>query len=644
MTRHFLKDDDLSPGRAGRGAGAGRRRSRRTRHTAEAPTPLAAPTGAARGRRAVRQALDPHPGLLLVGVAELGGYPLVIDAASSQLGRGEPVEDTTRVLDRQAAAIVWRTFGQDRIEAMASVSRVPVVNALTDEYHPCQILADLQTVAERKGSLRRPHADLPRRRRQQHGALLPARRRDGRHARADRLAGGRSSPTPPSSSGPRRSPPRPAARCCWTADPAAAADGADVLATDTWVSMGQEDEYDARIAPFLPYAVDDAALARAADDAVVLHCLPAYRGKEIAAEVIDGPQSAVWDEAENRLHAQKALLALAAGAHPDDDGPHPSRPGRRGSAELIEAQPVTSQTQLAALLAESGIEVTQATLSRDLEELGAVKLRGSDGAPASYVLPPENAPLRPAQAAPARLTRLLADLLTNAEGSANLAVLRTPAGRRAVPRLGAGQGRPPRRPGHDRGGRHSARRLPRPRRRTGPGRPPARARRAHARHLPRTEDRPGRECTVTERVVLAYSGGLDTSVAIGWIAEETGAEVIAVAGDVGQGGEDLDVIRQRALDCGAVESIVADMRDEFADEFCLPALKANALYMDRYPLVSALSRPLIVKHLVAAAKYHGASMVAHGCTGKGNDQVRFEVGIGALGPDLRCSPRSATPA
>jgi argininosuccinate synthase len=140
---------------------------------------------------------------------------------------------------------------------------------------------------------------------------------------------------------------------------------------------------------------------------------------------------------------------------------------------------------------------------------------------------------------------------------------------------------------------------------------------------------------VTDRVVLAYSGGLDTSVAIGWIAEETGAEVIAVAGDVGQGGENMDVIRRRALDCGAVESIVADMRDEFAEEFCLPALHANALYMDRYPLVSALSRPLIVKHLVAAATYHGASTVAHGCTGKGNDQVRFEVGIGALAPGLR---------
>jgi argininosuccinate synthase len=141
---------------------------------------------------------------------------------------------------------------------------------------------------------------------------------------------------------------------------------------------------------------------------------------------------------------------------------------------------------------------------------------------------------------------------------------------------------------------------------------------------------------VTERVVLAYSGGLDTSVGIGWIAEQTGAEVIAVAVDVGQGGEDLDVIRERALACGAVEAEVADARDEFADEYCLPALKANALYMDHYPLVSALSRPVIVKHLVDAAKKHGASTVAHGCTGKGNDQVRFEVGIGALAPDLSC--------
>ena len=140
---------------------------------------------------------------------------------------------------------------------------------------------------------------------------------------------------------------------------------------------------------------------------------------------------------------------------------------------------------------------------------------------------------------------------------------------------------------------------------------------------------------MTERVVLAYSGGLDTSVAIGWIAEQTGAEVIAVAGDVGQGGEDLEVVRERALACGAVDAVVADMTDEFATDYCLPALRANALYMDRYPLVSALSRPVLVRHLADAARRFGASTVAHGCTGKGNDQVRFEVGIAALAPELK---------
>jgi argininosuccinate synthase len=139
---------------------------------------------------------------------------------------------------------------------------------------------------------------------------------------------------------------------------------------------------------------------------------------------------------------------------------------------------------------------------------------------------------------------------------------------------------------------------------------------------------------MTQRVVLAYSGGLDTSVAIGWIAEQTGAEVIALAVDVGQGGEDLEAIRQRALACGAVAAEVADVRAEYAADFCLPALKANALYMDRYPLVSALSRPLIVRHLARVAREHGADVVAHGCTGKGNDQVRFEVGLAAVAPGV----------
>ena len=140
---------------------------------------------------------------------------------------------------------------------------------------------------------------------------------------------------------------------------------------------------------------------------------------------------------------------------------------------------------------------------------------------------------------------------------------------------------------------------------------------------------------MADRVVLAYSGGLDTSVAISWIGKETGAEVVAVAIDLGQGGEDMEVVRQRAIDCGAVESVVVDARDEFADEYCLPTIAANALYMDRYPLVSAISRPLIVKHIVEAARSHGGTIVSHGCTGKGNDQVRFEVGFGALAPDLQ---------
>ncbi|MEV4248686.1 argininosuccinate synthase [Streptosporangium canum] len=140
---------------------------------------------------------------------------------------------------------------------------------------------------------------------------------------------------------------------------------------------------------------------------------------------------------------------------------------------------------------------------------------------------------------------------------------------------------------------------------------------------------------MNDRVVLAFSGGLDTSVAIPFLAEKTGAEVIAVAVDVGQGGEDMEAIRKRAIDCGAVESVVVDAREEFASDFCVPALQANALYMDRYPLVSALSRPLIVKHLAAAAKEFGGTHVSHGCTGKGNDQVRFEAGLAALFPELK---------
>ncbi|SEL93381.1 ornithine carbamoyltransferase [Blastococcus sp. DSM 46786] len=307
MTRHFLKDDDLTPAEQAEVLTLAAS-LKASRHTGEAPTPLRAANGVPKAVAVLFDKPSTRTRVSFsVGVAELGGYPLVIDAGSSQLGRGEPIEDTTRVLDRQAAAIVWRTFGQDRIEAMAAVSRVPVVNALTDAYHPCQILADLQTVIERKGSLAgRSMTYLGDGANNMAHSYLLGGATAGMHVRIGSPESFRPDPAVLERAG--RIAAETGGSVAWTPDAAAAADGADVLVTDTWVSMGQEDEYDTRVAPFLPYAVDDAALARAAADAVVLHCLPAYRGKEIAAEVIDGPQSAVWDEAENRLHAQKAVL------------------------------------------------------------------------------------------------------------------------------------------------------------------------------------------------------------------------------------------------------------------------------------------------------------------------------------------------
>ncbi|SFO52631.1 ornithine carbamoyltransferase [Geodermatophilus obscurus] len=307
MTRHLLRDDDLSPAEQAEVLALAAE-LKATRHTDAAPTPLRAPNGVPRAVAVLFDKPSTRTRVSFsVGVAELGGYPLVIDAGASQLGRGEPVEDTTRVLDRQVAAIVWRTFGQDRLETMAATNRVPVVNALTDDFHPCQVLADLQTVAEHKGSLAgRSLTYLGDGANNMAHSYLLGCATAGMHVRIGSPEG--FEPAPEVLKRAAEIAAETGGSVQWTPDPAAAADGADVLATDTWVSMGQEDEYDARVAPFLPYALDEAALARAAADAVVLHCLPAYRGKEIAAEVIDGPQSVVWDEAENRLHAQKALL------------------------------------------------------------------------------------------------------------------------------------------------------------------------------------------------------------------------------------------------------------------------------------------------------------------------------------------------
>ena len=303
--RHFRRDDDLSPGELAEVLDLADelKRDRFGRRPLEGPRSVALLFDKPSTRTRVS---------FSVGVAELGGYPLVIDAQSSQLGRGESIEDTARVLDRQCAAIVWRTSGQERLDAMAAASAVPVVNALTDLFHPCQVLADLMTVRERHGRLA--------------GVTLTYLGDGSNNMAHSYLLGGANAglhvrigtpesylPDPEVLARARELAAQTGGSVAVTTDAAAAAEGADVLATDTWVSMGQEGQASDRAHPFEPYAVDGRALDLAAPGAIVLHCLPAYRGKEIAAEVIDGPASAVWDEAENRLHAQKALLVRLLG-------------------------------------------------------------------------------------------------------------------------------------------------------------------------------------------------------------------------------------------------------------------------------------------------------------------------------------------
>jgi ornithine carbamoyltransferase len=302
MPRHFLRDDDLSPGEQLAVLDlADEMKADRHRYR-----PLAGPRSVALifDKPTLRTQLS-----FSVGVAELGGHPIIVDGRLAGIGERESIADSTRVVSRQVAAIVWRTFGQDRIEEMAAISPVPVVNALTDQFHPCQILADLQTIREHKGRLA--------------GCTLAYLGDAANNMAQSYLLGGATAGLHVRLAGPLGYQPDPkiVARAeeiagttggsiTVTDDPRAALAGADVVATDTWVSMGQEAEKHDRAAPFRPYAVDAAALAHAAPDATVLHCLPAYRGNEISADVLDGPQSAVWDEAENRLHAQKALLTF----------------------------------------------------------------------------------------------------------------------------------------------------------------------------------------------------------------------------------------------------------------------------------------------------------------------------------------------
>ncbi|MGW0044750.1 ornithine carbamoyltransferase [Rhodococcus sp. NPDC003348] len=242
-----------------------------------------------------------------VGISQLGGHAVVVDGRSTQLGREETLQDTGRVLSRYVDAVVWRTFGQKRLEQMVSGATVPIVNALSDEFHPCQVLADLQTLRERKGELK---------------GLKLTYLGDGANNMAHSLMlGGVTAGIDVTIAAPAGFAPLPwvldAARAraaetgatiTVTDDPQAAVAGADALVTDTWTSMGQENDGLDRVGPFRPFQINAALLAKAAPDAVVLHCLPAHRGEEITDEVLDGPQSVVWDEAENRLHAQKALL------------------------------------------------------------------------------------------------------------------------------------------------------------------------------------------------------------------------------------------------------------------------------------------------------------------------------------------------
>ena len=256
-----------------------------------------------------------------IGVAELGGYPLVIDKSGSQLGRGEPISDTTEVLTRMAYAIVWRTFEQSRIEEMASVATVPVVNALTDEFHPCQVLADFLTLAQFKGGVDALEGMSI--------AYLgdAANNMANSYLLAGAVAGMHVAVAGPNGYLPDEAIVQDAEAIAATTggsilvttNPLEAVAGADCVFTDTWVSMGEESQYAVRSKPFWPYQVNEKLMGYAKPDALFQHCLPAYRGKEVTTEVIDGPQSVVWDEAENRVHAQKALLTWLIGKQRGDE-------------------------------------------------------------------------------------------------------------------------------------------------------------------------------------------------------------------------------------------------------------------------------------------------------------------------------------
>lgn len=300
MTQHFLKDHDISPAQQA--------------EILELALLLKAAPYSERpfdGPKTVAVIFDKTSTRtrvsFAVGIADLGGVPLIIDSGVSQLGKKESVSDTAKVLERQVAQIVWRTYAQSGLEEMAANSRVPVINALSDEYHPCQLLADLLTIREHFGST--------------HGLKLAyigdaANNMGNSYLIAATMAGMSVAVAGPAGYQPSSEAVAVASGFATQfgqsvsvhTDALAAVAGADVIATDTWISMGQESEKEERLRIFSGYTVDESLMASAKPGAVFLHCLPAYRGYEVSASVIDGPQSLVWQEAENRLHAQKALM------------------------------------------------------------------------------------------------------------------------------------------------------------------------------------------------------------------------------------------------------------------------------------------------------------------------------------------------
>jgi ornithine carbamoyltransferase len=299
--RHFLRDDDLNPSEqaAVLDLAAAMKADR------FAYRPLAGPRSVAVffDKVSLRTRLS-----FEAGIAELGGQPIIVDSQATHFGRGESLADAGRVVSRYVAAMVFRTTGDDRLIELASGVAVPVINALTDGYHPCQLLADLLTIRERLGATKgRKLAYVGDAANNMAHSYLLAGATAGMHVRVSGPSGFDPAAAVVS---------RAAEIAAWTGgsvevlrDPSEAVDAVDVVATDTWTSMGQEGDGRDRVTPFRAYQVNDKLLARAAPGAIVLHCLPAHRGEEITDDVLDGPQSAVFDQAENRLHAQKALLA-----------------------------------------------------------------------------------------------------------------------------------------------------------------------------------------------------------------------------------------------------------------------------------------------------------------------------------------------